>query len=254
MLQVSTTEAVGAALLGAPLAGLLAERVFGYIPPKRGGPHEGTGGPNGRGPAPDVTRSGDPPEEGALENAEALSQALLLTTVGPWLLSIGIYFILMSTYKTDRKMALDLEQQQQRSSSSTAAATAATAAADLELGSLEDEDGENSDLELIDPRDPLATGGPLGRRGPWGAPTTQGAPPYYIKVPSSLQHAPEGGENEDCPSLAVAADDDRDNDAAAGGDAAAVAAPQAAAAPGGVDPLIGDSSPSSICQDKPLLP
>ncbi|OEH79652.1 hypothetical protein cyc_06999 [Cyclospora cayetanensis] len=121
---VSTTEAVGAALLGAPLVGLLAERAFGYVPPAK----KTVGAPQG------APRGG--PQDG---------------------LSVA--------------------------ASSLEAADNAEALSNLEVGPLEDEDGD-SDFELVDP-----TGAPLG------PPAGGGGPPLGRQAPQrgalSLLH--QGG-------------------------------------------------------------
>ncbi|KAL8274003.1 hypothetical protein Esti_002092 [Eimeria stiedai] len=215
---VSTTEAVGAAALGAPLVGLLSDKTFGYIPVKRvGAPH---GGPHRAAPP----SSGAPPEE-ASQNAEALSKALLLTTVGPWMLAVCLYFVLMLTYKADTCRVLQMQREQQRSSSSS------TAAADLELGPFEEE-GDESDLELMYPMEARSLGGPIE-----GPPSSRGL--FYMQVASSVQ-TPQEEQQRDCPPLAVAmADDEAQQEHSAA--AAAVAAADAV-------------SPSNSTPTGPLLP
>eukprot|EP00920_Eleutheroschizon_duboscqi_P034763 GHVT01083329.1.p1 GENE.GHVT01083329.1~~GHVT01083329.1.p1 ORF type:complete len:616 (+),score=136.42 GHVT01083329.1:641-2488(+) len=80
--MVSTCEGIGAALLGAPLVGVLSERAFGYVAP--GGVAAGEAS---------AVRLG---------NAWALSYALLCLSVVPWIGNLAAYGVLHCTYKNDR--------------------------------------------------------------------------------------------------------------------------------------------------------
>lgn len=76
-----------AALLGAPLVGLLAEEVFGYHPSKQ--------------------LVANMPEEQRKQNAAALATAMLYLTVVPWIVCFVFYTFLHLTYGPDVASAAD---------------------------------------------------------------------------------------------------------------------------------------------------
>lgn len=77
-LQTVAVEGSGAALLGAPLVGYLAEHQFGYLRT--------------------TLLVSEMPEALRLGNAGALAQALAFLTVIPWSLSFLLYGLLHFTY------------------------------------------------------------------------------------------------------------------------------------------------------------
>lgn len=115
--KVATTEGIGAALLGAPLVGMLAENVFGYALPKKG----------------HLSEKYD-------RNADALGSALAITTVGPWFLSLGLYQLLMRTYKQDRAETARRVQNQEHGSE--------MAALDLEAATNSEKSRSSSDVDF----------------------------------------------------------------------------------------------------------
>ncbi|PHJ20423.1 major facilitator family protein [Cystoisospora suis] len=105
----STMEGVGSALLGSPVVGLLAQKVFGYSQPLKKSSHShrssSTSSPPPPSPSDASSSSFSSQRETDEKNAEALSLALICTTVGPWILSVGVYFLLHCTYTADRQAA-----------------------------------------------------------------------------------------------------------------------------------------------------
>eukprot|EP00923_Selenidium_pygospionis_P032235 GHVN01056913.1.p1 GENE.GHVN01056913.1~~GHVN01056913.1.p1 ORF type:complete len:680 (-),score=50.32 GHVN01056913.1:1158-3197(-) len=82
---VCSAESAGGALLGAPFVGIFAERMFGYVT------HDSENIA--------VEMLGD---ETRSANAYALSRAMLLTTVLPWIITLLCYGVLHFTLKHDR--------------------------------------------------------------------------------------------------------------------------------------------------------
>ncbi|KEP65689.1 UNVERIFIED_CONTAM: transporter, major facilitator family protein [Hammondia hammondi] len=119
----STMESIGSALLGAPVVGMLAQQAFGYTKPLRkhrsssftppSSPALPSSLSSSSSPSPSVFSDGGvqgdtafPPNQSEEElNAEALGKALLCTTVGPWIASVFVYFLLHWTYTADRVAA-----------------------------------------------------------------------------------------------------------------------------------------------------
>jgi len=79
---LTALEGSSAACFGAPLVGLLAENVFGYRPTSM--------------------VVSEMPETLRMQNAEALSHAMLLCTMIPWALCFCCYSLLHLTFGRDR--------------------------------------------------------------------------------------------------------------------------------------------------------
>ncbi|EPT25050.1 transporter, major facilitator family protein [Toxoplasma gondii ME49] len=149
----STMESIGSALLGAPVVGMLAQQAFGYTKPLRKHRSSSSSSPSSSpallslssssSPPPSVFSDGGaqgdsafPPNPSEEEvNAEALGKALLCTTVGPWIASVFVYFLLHWTYTTDRVAANRRKEIEEREAEREAAARAPDSA--VELGCLD---------------------------------------------------------------------------------------------------------------------
>uniref|UniRef100_A0A0G4I086 Major facilitator superfamily (MFS) profile domain-containing protein n=1 Tax=Chromera velia CCMP2878 TaxID=1169474 RepID=A0A0G4I086_9ALVE len=102
--MVRALEIGGMALLGAPVVGVLAEKIFGYES------------------AADETavrhHPGAAPHEMAEplrnSNCEALARALLVMTAGPWLMAAVLYCLLHATVKPDKRLARSIWAQIER--------------------------------------------------------------------------------------------------------------------------------------------
>lgn len=121
-------EGIGSALLGSPVVGMLAQKVFGYTQPLKRSAHLQHSSSSSPAPSssslaqreallestnsttlgPELKKNLETslsPRNTDQSNAEALSLALICTTVGPWILSVGVYFLLHCTYTADRQAA-----------------------------------------------------------------------------------------------------------------------------------------------------
>ncbi|PFH38126.1 transporter, major facilitator family protein [Besnoitia besnoiti] len=169
----STMEGVGSALLGAPVVGMLAQQVFGYSKPlTRHRPSAASSSSSTAAPGAEGSAAAAAGAEGLFQsaedmaNAEALGKALLCTTVGPWLASVFVYFLLHWTYTVDRVAANRRSQEEKAREDARAAESDAAeaptaeghgeAASDLELAAAADCAPKSADgvsgLSGVEPR------------------------------------------------------------------------------------------------------
>ncbi|CBZ56072.1 putative membrane transporter PFB0275w [Neospora caninum Liverpool] len=154
----STMESVGSALLGAPVVGMLAQQAFGYTKPltKRGS-SSSSSSVSSSSPSPSsfvsegaVSDSGVGGESASRSeeelNAEALGQALVCTTVGPWLASVVVYFLLHWTYTADRAAASRRREAEEREAERDAAQRERDTAVELGCMDTRESDAEDADF------------------------------------------------------------------------------------------------------------